>query len=230
VDAQSNRKTAPDVESRPGTPKVQVASAEPRIFGVVPPTLALLLGMVTLILGVALLVSGSALAGVVLMVSGAVPLALAIDAARRWPASALPRVTVRVLDVVSSRLGLARVSAGAWAEASREVIGLRRELRTLQGEREATQSALGSAAYHEDEAEMRILRARLTELDEQIEGREQLIGEVVERARVQVARERAAVAPTQPFAVPEEPPPLDDVDETRPAPTTPRRSHPAGSA
>jgi len=217
-----------DGYSRRADPKVEIASAEPRIFGMVQPTLALVLGAAALAVGIGLFVSGSTIAGLVLAVFGAVLLALAIDAARRWPASALPRASVRVVDGIGSRLGLARVSAGTWAGASREVIGLRRELRTLRSEREAQQSALGEAAYREDAADVEALRERLRELDERIEGRERAIEDVMSRARMRVKRERASVEPTQQFAVAEEPPPPGEDDETREAPTTPRGSASAG--
>jgi hypothetical protein len=43
-----------------------------------------------LILGLALLASGSVVGGIATLLSGLILLALALDAARRWPASALP--------------------------------------------------------------------------------------------------------------------------------------------
>jgi len=196
----------------------------------VQPTAALVLGAAALAFGIVLLVSGSTIAGLVLVGFGAILLAFAIDAARRWPASALAQASVRVMDTVGSRLGLARVSAGAWAGASREVIGLRRELRELRSEWETQQSALGAAAYRNDEAEMEALREGLRELDEQIEGREQGIEDVKYRARMRVERERVAIEPTQQFAVAEEPTPPGEDDETHEVPTVPRRSTSTGRA
>jgi hypothetical protein len=58
----------------------------------VQPTAALVLGARALAVGIGLLFSGSTIAGLVLIFCGAILLALAVDAARRWPASALPRV------------------------------------------------------------------------------------------------------------------------------------------
>ena len=210
--------------SRPADPKVEIASAEPKIFGMVQSTGALVLGAAARAVGIGLLLSGSIIAGVVFFVCGAILLALSIDAARRWPASALPRVSVRVVDAIAARLGLARTSAGAWAGASREVIGLRREQRELRPEREAQQFALGEAAYREEAAEVETLRERLHELDEQLEGREKAIDDVKSRARTRVERERVAIEPTQQFAVPEEPAPPGEDDKTRETPTEPRPS------
>ena len=212
--------------SRPAAPRVHVASAEPRIFGVVPPALALCLGVAGLILGIALLSSGSVVGGIAALLSGLILLALAIDAARRWPASALPRLFVRVSDATARRLGLARVSAGAWSEASRRMVALRRERRELHTRRKAEQSALGAAAYREDDDEMGALRQRLAELDERIERCEQEMGEVVDEARERVHRKRVEVQPTQPFAVAEAPP-SDAEAETRTTPTVRRSTHSA---
>jgi hypothetical protein len=213
--------------SRPGTPKLHVTSVEPRIFGVVPPALALCLGIAGLVAGVALLVSGMLPAGVALAAFGLLFVALAIDAARRWPTSALPRIAVRVADAAGARLGIARVSTAAWAQASRELIALRRELRGLRDEREAEQFALGAAAYREDDDQMGALRRRLAELDEEIERTERAITAAAERARARVDRERSAVKPTEYFAVAEEEPPPDEDATTRTSPTVPRRSRSA---
>jgi hypothetical protein len=181
---------------------------------------------VGLILGLALLASGSVVGSIATLLSGLILLALALDAARRWPASALPRLIVRVTDAAGGRLGLARVSAGAWSEASRRMVAVRRERRELHNRRKADQSALGAAAYRDDRDEMRALRERLAELDERIERCEQEMGEVVDEARERVHRKRVEVQPTQPFAVAEVPP--SDADaETRATPTVRRPTHSA---
>jgi hypothetical protein len=213
--------------SRPGAPKVHVTSVEPRIFGVVPPALALVLGIAALVAGLVLLISGTAPTGVGLAVFGLIFIALAIDAARGWPTSALPRIAVRAADGAGARLGLARVSTAAWAQASREMIAMRRELRAHRDERETRQSALGAAAYREDDEEMDGLRQRLAELDEEIERTQQAIRAASERARTRVERERSAVKPTEQFAVVEDEPPPDEDATTRTAPTARRRSHSA---
>jgi hypothetical protein len=210
--------------SRDGTPAVQVSSVEPRIFGAVPPALALVLGFAGIVGGIAALASGAAAAAIVLLLAGLTLSALALDASRRWPTSAIPRVTARVAEGVGSRLGLARASAGAWSGASREVLRLRGELRALQGERDAELLELGEAAYREDDERVGELRRRLTELDEGISERESAMSETRGRARERVRRERAAVPHTQSFAVAEvEPPPGEDAD-TRTIPTAERPS------
>jgi len=202
---------------------MELASAEPKIFGVVPPLLALVLGLAAAVVGIVVLASGSPLSGVIWLAAGAALIALAIDASRRWPASTLPRLAVTALDWLGRHLGLARVSAGAWAEASRRVITLRRELRPLRGERQSLIAALGEAAYEEDQDRIGELREEIAAIDERIAGAEAEIEEVMNAARERVARERVAAQPTETFAVPETAPPLAEDAETRTAPTA-RRS------
>jgi hypothetical protein len=192
---------------------------EPRIFGGVPPTLALTLGLMGLLAGVAVLASGTAIAGLLLLGVGAVLLALAIDAARRWPTSAVPRLSARAADAIRGRLGVAGVSAGAWSVAGREVIRLRGELRDLRGVREAHLLELGLAAYREDPTQVDALRGEIVHLDERMADCESELSAAVGRAKQRVRRKRAAVQPTQSFAVRETQPSLEEDDDTRTAPT-----------
>jgi hypothetical protein len=209
-------------ESLPGDPSIQVASVEPRIFGAVPPALALALGIAGLLAGVAVLASGKVVGGLLLLGAGVVLLSLAIDAARRWPTSTVPRVSARVTDAIRGRLGVAGVSAGAWSVAGREVIRLRSELRDLRGVREAHLLELGLASYRQDTAQIGALRGEIANLDERMADCERELNAAVGRAKQRVSRKRAAVQPTQSFAVPETQPPLDADDETRTAPTAER--------
>jgi hypothetical protein len=204
--------------SVPGDPPVQVTSVEPRIFGVIPPFLALSLGLIGIAVGISVAFGGQVLAGAVAVGVGAFLVVLAIDAARRWPTSAIPRAAVKVADGLGSRAGLARVSAGAWSESAREVMRLGPELRALRSERAEAQSALGAAAYEEERAEMKALRDRIRELDGKIEEGEQRMTEVRKQGRRRIERKKAAIKPTEAFAVPESPPGGDDA-KTRTAPT-----------
>lgn len=191
------------LESDPGEPPIAVA-AEPRIFGVVPPTVALVLGAAAVVAGAATALGlGSWPLGAGLTVVGIVLVILAIDAARRWPASALSQRVVGAVDGAGARIGLARVFAGAWSGATREVVRLRRELHDLRGERERAQFELGGAAYREEADEVRSLRDRITGLDGRIEAAEREMEEAVALARRRVKRERVAIKPTEAIAVEE---------------------------
>jgi hypothetical protein len=181
-----------------------VSATEPRIFGMVPPAVALGLGLACLIAGIALILSPEQrLAGIVALCLGVVLLVLTVDAARRWPTSTVARAFVRFVDGAGSRLGLARVFAGAWSQATREEIRLRAEIRALHHERDREQFELGAAAYDDDAHRVASSRERISELDRQIEEDEREIAEAIEGARERVDRERAAINPTRPFAVPE---------------------------
>jgi hypothetical protein len=207
-------------------PPIRVESAEPKIFGLVPPAVALVLGVGALVVGAIVLVAGGLIAGIVWLAAGIALIALAIDASRRWPASVLPRLAVRIADGAGRHLGLARVTAGAWGEASRRMVSLRHELRSLRPERDALLLALGEAAYRDDVEEMRELRRRIGALDDRIGSCEREMEGVVARTRKRVRKERQAARPTESFAVEEAPPPLRDDEKTRTAPTA-ARSRPA---
>jgi hypothetical protein len=177
------------------------ASGERRIFGAVPPTLALCVGVAGVILGIVLLATGSLVAGAIWLLAGLSLLAVGVESARRWPASALPRLLATVVRAIVRRAGLAWVSARAWSDASRQSFVLRRELRGLRKRREGELSSLGAAAYRENGEEVQVLRDRIAELDRRIERCERAMSEAVQRARDRVQRKRAEVQPTQPQSV-----------------------------
>jgi hypothetical protein len=209
---------------------MKLESAEPRIFGVVPPALALVLGLGALVVGIVLLASGAVLATIIWLAAGLALIALAIDASRRWPASMLPRLAVKAADGAGRHIGLARVTAGAWGEASRRIVSLRHELRSLRSEREERLSELGEASYRGDQGEVRRLRNRIASIDERLDTHERELDQAPAGARRRVQEERVAVKPTREFAVAEEPPPLGKDETTRTAPTARRRSPSAGRA
>jgi hypothetical protein len=205
---------------------MKLESAEPRIFGAVPPAVALLLGLGGVLVGIVVLVSGALIAGLIWLVAGLALLALALDASRRWPASALPRLAVRVTDGTGRHFGLARVTAGAWGEASRRVVSLRHEIRALRSEREDRFADLGQAAYREDDEEVRSLRERIAAIDERLSWCEEQMDEAISGARERVQQERVASRSTQEFAVAEAPPPLEEDEKTRTSPTARRPASP----
>jgi hypothetical protein len=191
------------MRGRGGSPPLSLVSADPRIFGVVPAMLALLLGSGGVAAGVVLLLVGRWPAGLVAAALGAVLITFALDSARRWPSSPIARGLVRSADAVGSRLGLAGVFAGTWSEAVREVVRLRAELRALKQQRDREQFELGGAAAREDDGEMDDRRTRIESLDGRIEEAERAVAEAVEGARARVSRERASIKRTEPFAVEE---------------------------
>lgn len=169
--------------------------SEPRLFGAVPPSLALAVGIVGLILGVALLATGSIVAGAIWALAALSLLVIGIDSARRWPASALPRLLGAAGRTTARGIAIARVSGSAWSTAGWRRVKLRRELRRLRRRRAAEISILGEAAYQEDTEETKALRGRVAELDGRIRGCERSMDEAVERARNRVEKKRAETQP-----------------------------------
>src|SRR3954471_7239294 len=106
VDDETTERGAETGSTRPRDPTDPIGLGEPRLFGAVPPTLALSLAVAGLIVGVVLLATGSAVAGVIWILAGACLLAVGVDSARRWPASALPRLLATVSKASLRRLGL----------------------------------------------------------------------------------------------------------------------------
>jgi hypothetical protein len=198
VDQPTTERGDETQETRATEPSARPGLGEPRLFGAVPPSLALAIGVVGLILGVVLLATGSIVAGVIWVLAALALLAVGIDSARRWPASALPRLLAAAGRTTVRGLGIARVSGTAWSDASWRRLKLRRELSRLRKRRTAEITVLGEAAYREDNDETRTLRGRIAELDGRIEGCERAMSEAVARARDRVEKKRAEVRPTQP--------------------------------
>jgi hypothetical protein len=190
---------------------------------VVPPAVALVLGIGALTVGAVVLAGGGVIAGIIWLTAGVALVVLVLVASRRWPASALPSLAGRLADGAGRRVGLAKVTAGQWGIASRRVVALRREVRSLRTERDAQLLALGEAAYRDQAEEIRALKGQIGEIDARIEADELEIEEVLEKAHERVRKEKVAVRPTEQFAVAESPPPLADDEKTRTAPTAARR-------
>ena len=222
MSVEPDRRGTAEPPQEAAAPRVRLESAEPRIFGLVPPALALALGIGALAVAIVVLASGALVAGLIWIAAGAVLIALALDASRRWPASTLPRLAVRAADGAGRHFGLARVTAGAWGEASRRIVSMRHEIRALRSEREQRVAELGEAAYREDQNEMQRLRERIAAIEQRIEACEREMDEALAGARERVKKEKVSVRPTEEFAVAEAPPPIDEDEKTRTAPTTRR--------
>jgi len=189
--------------SEPGPVPVNIAHADPRLFGVVPPLFALGLGCLLTVLAIVAFAIGSWVLGLALVIVAAVLFVLFVGAARHAPTSPVAQVTLTAGERISSWFGFFTGSANAWSTAGRELLRLRGELRTLRPEREQVQYALGDAAYRERESEVASLRARLRDLDREIAERETAGEAALVRARRRSRRERLAVRPTEQLSVEE---------------------------
>jgi hypothetical protein len=182
---------------------VNIAHAEPRLFGVLPPLFTFVLACLLTVLAIVAFAIGSWVFGLVLVTVAGVLFVLFVGAARHAPTSRIAQATMTAGDRIASWVGFATGSANAWSTASRELLRLRRELRALRPEREEVQHALGGAAYRERESEVALLRARLRDLDRAIDERVAASAATLEQARRRSRRERLAIRPTEQMAADE---------------------------
>ena len=171
--------------------------SRPRLFGVLSPVAAFVLGCVLLLGAVVALVAASMVVGIVLLAAAIAAFVLFYGAAERDPSSSVARGAVTASARMRGWTSLTAGSTKAWTRTGRDLLRLRAELRGLGHDRERTQAALGDAAYREDEAAVNSLRERMRELDAEIAAREQARTASLAQARNRVADERLAARRTQ---------------------------------
>ena len=171
--------------------------SQPRVFGVLSPVAAFVLGCLLLLGAVVALVAASMVVGIVLLAAAIAAFILFYGAAERDPSSSVARSAVTASARMRGWTSLTAGSTKAWTRTGRDLLRLRGELRALRHDRERTQAALGDAAYREDEAVVNSLRERMRELDADIAAREQARTASLARARNQVADEHLAARRTQ---------------------------------
>jgi type IV secretory pathway TrbD component len=179
------------------TAPVSYEHVEPRLFGVLPRVLVLVVALTLLVGGVVSLALREWPYGVVLIVLALPLLGLYAGEARRDPASAPMRLGARAYDRARGRANYAGTALRAWIEAGGKLTQLRLELARLRRERQRAIDALGMAAYRGDEREEVALRERLASLDGAIADGEQARREEIERARAEVASSRVPVNATR---------------------------------
>jgi signal transduction histidine kinase len=184
-------------ESETGPVPVSVSRAEPRLFGVTPPSLLAAVALVLLSAGVALAVTGSLVAGLVLVALGLAFAGLFAEAVQRQPADPLARLVDGQLREAGAFAGFAGRSLSAWWRARRELRGIRRGLRALAGEHRDGLLALGEASYADDGDEVARRRESIRRLDERASELQARAAEVVAAYHRKVAGEKLAVQPTE---------------------------------
>jgi hypothetical protein len=209
--------------------------AEPRWFGVTPPSLLLALTAALFVLALVLFALGHWPYGLILLGLAALLLAVYLEAARRRPQEhAAFRAGTEARERVRARVEELRARSSAAAEA-RRVHG---DLLLLESERESRLADLGAAAHAYDgtaevaaRAALADLDAREAELRSRLEAQERVTGERIRKARLPV-QDTMMVAPAepqpgpaapdpagppQPAVVPEPYPPPDEGDPPQPA-------------
>jgi hypothetical protein len=220
-----------------GRVPVNVARATPRLYGVVPPAAALVLGVGALAAATTLFALGRWPYGLILLGVAVLLLLLAAESARRARADARPDA----VEAARERFGVALESLALRGRAARELLALRRELQRLHAERLRTLVDLGEAVYGGLEADAERAKARLRGLDELAGERRRQMDDVIAAARQRIDRAQLAVQPTvvaeqpeqpqqppqpqeppapvvpEPARIPEQYPPPDEADPPQPA-------------
>ena len=170
---------------------------QPKYFGLTPHVLVGILGALALLAGVALLAGGSVAIGVLLLVAGLFLAALFTEQARRRRSSSLDRAAAAAIDRSLALAGFTRVTVTSWTSAGRSAAKLRLEAMRLARERSHVQYDLGAAVHAEDEPRIQELRARMRELDEEVDRRGREAAAAIAAAQRRTRAERRAVATTR---------------------------------
>jgi hypothetical protein len=196
---------APDARfcARCGRPLDAAELEGRRVYGVLAPGPMLLVTGAFLIGGVLALIAGSVGAAIFLLVLAGIACVFLLEAAKRSPESPLARRVTTAAGNVRGWGVFARESVLAWSGATRDVVRLKNEKRSLRREHEQALRSLGDAAYRGDEQAMTALRERLREIDDGLAERERAEAASLEGARKHVSEEHAAARPTEQYSVDE---------------------------
>jgi hypothetical protein len=180
--------------------------AEPRLYGVTPTMLVLVLAGAALALAVVFFVLGNWPVALVLLGVALLLLAVFVEAARRHP-SGRTRASAEALDQLRARANVAADSLATRGRAMRRVVALRRELKRMASLRAQLLFELGDAVYRGDDRASDQARERLDELDRLIASTEAEMQDVVATAQRRIEARRLEVQPTEVAELPSEPGP-----------------------
>src|SRR3954454_3250785 len=145
-----------------GPVPINVQHAEPRWFGVAPPTLLLGVSIAALVLAVVLFATGHWPFGLILLGIAALLLAAFMEAARRRPHEHPARGGSRVGERARSSWEEWRARSAAAGEARR----IQTELMLIESERNRQLGFLGASAHRHDSTGEAAARSQLEALDE----------------------------------------------------------------
>ncbi len=160
--------TEADAQSHVPEPARIYARERPRLFGVPPQDTMLTLGALGLAVAFAAFATGRLVAGVTVLVVAYVVLGAFAAAVRRRPASVVARKAVAAVRLVGADVELVRAAAAASVSRRVRQARLRRERRSLAGNRRTRLLELGEAVHGGDDAAAGIVRDMLADLDEKI--------------------------------------------------------------
>ena len=214
-----------------GPVPVEVTTAEPRFFGVTPPSAVLALAAASLALAIVLLVTGHYIIGGALLGVALLLLLFFASLARRLPDTPIARFSSSAVNAVRARAGFAVETLTVHSSARMELFRLRRELVELFGQRAECARALGEAVYADDPDATETARAKMADLDGLITAKEEQMQQTAEGAMERIERAQLEVQPTmieapeppspEPFPSPDEPPAPTPIPEPMPEPSEP---------
>jgi hypothetical protein len=215
--------------SETGPVSVEVTTVTPRFYGVTPPATVLGLAVGALAAGIALLVTGHAIAGGALLGAALLLALFFVSLARRLPESTTARLTLGAVRTIHAQAGFVLEALTVQSSARMKLYRLRRERSNLLAQRSEAVRALGEAVYADDEVGTASARGLLGELEGLITAREDEMEQTATGASERIQRAQLHVQPTlieppepvpepYPQPVPPAPPP---VPEPLPEPSEP---------
>lgn len=184
VDPDSELTSAP-ASTQPPTAVHQVHR---RPLGAHPVPLLGAFGSLALVLAIVVLASGSAVAGLVLLVLALALFALFAGGVRREPDAPTAGPALRAVVRLRSLARLASISGGAWFRAGVELARIRHRQRQLRSRLKGNLAPLGEAVHHDDEERVRALKRKTAELEHELIDSDRQASGVIADARETIRR------------------------------------------
>jgi hypothetical protein len=178
-----------------GPVPVTVQNASPRWFGLAPPTALFALAAALFVVAVVLLVTGSWVAGLLVLGLALLFAAGFLEAGRRKPDAPVVRASVDAVDSMRARAGFTAQAFLTRSSARREIGRRRAEAFRLSADRDRLLRELGRAVYAGGDGGAE--REQLAALDEREAALEREAAEIAEQARSRVEEARLHVQPTE---------------------------------
>jgi len=176
---------------------VSVTRIEPRFFGVPPPEIVLALALLALALAGVLVAERHWVIGPLVLVLGLALVPVFLSLAQRFPDAPLVRRSTAGFGSVRSRAGIVTEIGAARLRSRMRIMSLRGEIERLDAERKLRLRELGEAAYERDRSGVERGRARVAEVDAQLEARKGEVASVGAEAEERVRKARMEGRPTQ---------------------------------
>jgi hypothetical protein len=194
----------------PSPTPVEPQVAERRFFGVPPSSVLLLLTVLGLGTAIVLFVLGEwPWALIALGLAGFLGTGLFAQA-RRLPGETggATKTSLKWLDAARARSHAAVETVAAHGSARMELSRLRREVSALASSKRERIRELGEAAYADDKAAVKALKAQIKQIDDDVEAKEAAMAKVTFDAQERIGRAKLEVQPTR-------------IEEPESAPNTP---------